>query len=141
MNSKYFDNPSVLVDVFVETFERAAQDATILKAIEAMNHLIFFDMTQSDPSIYFHLDARDGVRKSRPGWLEDDRPDVTVALSVDTAHQVWSNVINPIMAVATGKMRALGEPLTLLWLAPLLGLITPIYNQVLDEKGLSAAKL
>lgn len=141
MESKYFDDPAVALDVFLETFTRASQDEAVLKSIETMDELVYFDLTQSDPSLAFHLDTRDGKRIAAIGNPSDARPDVTLSLSVDTAHKTWSDELNPVMAVATGKMRAKGNQITLLKLAPLLKLITPIYNQVLDDHGLSSIKL
>ncbi len=140
MESKYFDDPAVALDVFVETFARAAKDEEVLKSIETMDELVYFDLTKSDPSIAFHLDTRDGKRIIAVGNPQGERPDITLSLSVDTAHKAWSDQINPVMAVATGKMRAKGNQVTLLKLAPLLKLITPIYNQVLDDRGLSHIK-
>lgn len=141
MESKFFNDPAKALEVFVETFKRAAQNEEILESIHSMNDLINFDLSKSDPSILFYLDTRDGQRVAAAGHLDDVRADVTLALTADTAHKAFSNKLNPVMAVATGKMKARGNQVTLLRLAPLLALITPIYNQVLIDCGLEEIKL
>lgn len=140
MNSKYFKDPQTALEVFVETFQRLAADETIAQQMIGLNQLVYFDYTQDDPTTHFFVDARGGQVKVGAGQPPEP-PAVTMINSVDVAHQSWSNKLNPMMAMATGKIKARGSAAALLKLAPLLKRIAPVYNQVLDEKGLSEIKL
>ena len=140
MKSKYFDDPKVALEVFIETFQRAGDDPAIREPMLGLNQLVAYDYTEDDPVLYFWVDARGGdvtIGSGQP----PGKPDVTMVNSVDTAHQAWSNKLNPMMAVATRKIRPKGSATSLLKLAPLLKKIAPIYNTVLEEKGLSHIKL
>lgn len=140
MKSKYFDDPALALSVFVETFRRVAADAELSPAIAKLKQMVVFDYSQDDDSLVFYVDGRgDGilVEAGRPA----DPPAVTMVNSVDVAHQAWSNKLNPMVAMATGKLKAKGSASALLGLAPLLKKIAPIYNQVLEDKGLGDKKL
>ncbi len=140
MKSKYFDDPAIALDVFVETFQRVAADPELSATIGKLNQMVVFDYSQDDPSLVFFVDSRGGnilVQAGRP----QDQPAVTMVNSVDVAHQAWSNKLNPMVAMATGKLKAKGSASALLGLAPLLKKIAPIYNQVLADKGLGDKRL
>jgi putative sterol carrier protein len=140
MNSKYFSDPAVAKDVLSETFQRVVQDPGIGESLKGLDQLVAFDYTQDDPSLLFWMDARGGQVS-----IGTDQPPepatVTMVSSLDVGHQSWSNKLNPMMAIATRKIKPKGNATSLLKLAPLLKKIAPIYNQVLDDKGLGDIKL
>ena len=140
MASKYFSDPALALKVMVETFQKVAQDPEISKTLLELNQMAGFDYTQDDPSLYFHVDCRGGAIKVGAG-VPQDKPNVVMINSLDVAHQSWSNKLNPMMAMATGKIKAKGSASALLKLAPLLKKIAPHYNQVLEENGLGGIKL
>ncbi len=140
MASKYFNDVNQAVEVFVETFRRAAAQPEVAATVADLNQLVYFDYTQDDPAASFHMDTRGGANIVEAG-APADRPDVTMINSLDTAHKSWSNKLNPVVAMATGQIKAKGSATGLLKLAPLLKHIGPIYEQVLEEKGLGAIKL
>lgn len=140
MNSKYFKDPATALDAILTTFERTKDVPDISEPIAKLDQLTAYDYTQDDPSLYVWVDSRGGqitVGSGEP----PDKPAVTMISSIDVAHQSWSNKLNPMMAMATRKIKAKGNATSLLKLAPLLKKIAPVYNQVLDEKGLGDIKL
>ncbi|KIX13812.1 SCP2 sterol-binding domain-containing protein [Dethiosulfatarculus sandiegensis] len=140
MGSKYFKDQKLAMEVFVETFRRLPQDPEAEKALDDLMMLAGFNYTQDGPDLYFYVDTRGGAYEVAQGKPED-KPDVEMINSLDIAHQAWSNKLNPMMAMATGKLKAKGSTSKLLKLAPLLKGISKIYNQVLEEKGLGEIKL
>ncbi len=140
MNSKYYSDPAVALDALSETFQRVVQDPDISESLKGLNQLAAFDYTQDDPSLFFWMDARGGQVSVGTGQPAE-APTVTMVSSLDVAHQSWSNKLNPMMAIATRKIKPKGNATSLLKLSPLLKKIAPIYNQVLDEKGLGDIKL
>lgn len=137
MKSKYFNEPSQAVEAFVETFRRAAADPQIAGVVGKLKQMVYFDYTQDDPQISFFVDAREQVIEVGAG-APSGRPDVTILAGVDVGHQAWSNQLNPVVAMATGRIKAKGSTAALLKLAPVLKMIAPIYLAVLAEKGLKA---
>jgi putative sterol carrier protein len=140
MGSKYFKDHDLAMEVFIETFKRLPQDAEAQKALDDLQMLAGFNYTQDGPDLYFHVDTRGGAFEVALG-KPTEKPDVEMINSLDIAHQAWSNKLNPMMAMATGKLKAKGSTSKLLKLAPLLKGISIIYNQVLTEKGLGDIKL
>lgn len=140
MASKYFSDVNLAIEVFVETFRRAAERPDIAGMVADLNQLVYFDYTQDDPAASFHMDTRGGQLQVAAGAAAD-RPDVTIITSLDNAHKSWSNKLNPVVAMATGQIKAKGSATALLKLAPVLKHLGPIYEQVLTEKGLDAIKL
>jgi putative sterol carrier protein len=136
MKSKYFSDPATAVDVFVETFRQVAADAQIAGTISQLKQLVYFDYTQDDPLVSFHVDSRgEGIQVG--AGAPADHPDLTIITSVDVAHQAWANQLNPVVAMATGRIKSKGSAAALLKLAPVLKLIAPIYKQVLATKGIA----
>lgn len=140
MASKYFSDVNQAMDLFVETFRRAAGQPEIADQVASLNQLVYFNYTQDDPAASFFVDARGGEIKVEAG-APADRPDVAILTSLDNAHKSWSNKLNPVVAMATGQIKAKGSASALLKLAPLLKHIGSVYEQVLEEKGLAAIKL
>lgn len=140
MALKYFSDVNLAIEVFVETFRRAAARPDIAGMVADLNQLVYFDYTQDDPAASFHMDTRGGAIAVEAG-TPADRPDVTILTSLDNAHKSWSNKLNPVMAMATGQIKAKGSATALLKLAPVLKHLGPIYEEVLTEKGLGAIKL
>jgi len=132
--SKYFNDVNQAIEILLETFQRAIKNPEIAKLINDLNQLFYFDYTQDNPIASFYIDTRK-VTKIKSG-IPPDKPDVTIINNLDTAHNIWSNKINPVLATATGKIKTKGSTGALLKLVPLLKYITPIYKQVLKEKGL-----
>jgi putative sterol carrier protein len=137
MKSKYFDDPAMVVEVFVETFRQAMADAEIADVLDKLKQLIYFDYTQDDPLVSFYVDARGQDIQVEAG-SPADQPDVTISSGVDVGHQAWADQLNIMMAVATGRIKAKGSTASLLQLAPVLKMITPIYLRVLAQKGIRA---
>ncbi len=137
MKSKHFNDPATAVEVFVETFRRAVDDAQIAGIVGQLKQLVYFDYTQDDPQVSFHVDARGEAIQVVAG-APADSPDVTIIAGVDIGHQAWSNQLNPVVAMATGRIKSKGSAAALLKLAPVLKLIAPIYRQVLASKGIAA---
>jgi len=137
MNSKYFDDPATVVETFVETFRRAAADPQIAAIMGDLKQMVYFDYTQDDPQVSFYVDARgEGVRVE--AGAPADHPDVTILTGVDVGHQAWANQLNPVVAMATGRIKSKGSVAALLKLTPVLKMIAPIYLGVLAEKGIKA---
>ncbi|MFH1034598.1 MAG: SCP2 sterol-binding domain-containing protein [Pseudomonadota bacterium] len=137
MKSKYFDDPATAVEVFVETFKQAAADPQIAGIVSQLKQLVYFDYTQDDPLVSFHVDSRgEGIQVA--AGAPADRPDVTIITGVDIGHQAWANQLNPVVAMATGRIKSKGSAAALLKLAPVLKLIAPIYKGVLTQKGIAA---
>ena len=140
MASKYFSDVNQAVSLFVEAFRRGADNPDIARAVADLNQLVYFDYTQDDPAASFYMDTRGGAMTVEAG-APADKPDVAMINSLDTAHKAWSNKLNPVVAMATGQIKAKGSATGLLKLAPLLKHIGPIYEQLLEERGLGAIKL
>ena len=136
MKSKYFSDPAQVLEIFVETFRRAGQDPQIAGVVGQLKQLVCFDYSQDDPGIVFFVDARQGRLEVAAG-PPPDKADVTIFSGVDTGHKAWSNQLNPMMAMATGQIKAKGSATALLKLAPVLKLIAPVYKATLAERGLA----
>lgn len=137
MKSKYFNDPATAVEAFVETFRRAAADPQIAGVMGQLKQMVYFDYTQDAPQVSFYVNAR-GQDIEVGAGAPAQRPDVTILAGVDVGHQAWSNQLNPVVAMATGRIKAKGSTAALLKLAPVLKMIAPIYLGVLAEKGIKA---
>jgi 2-oxoisovalerate dehydrogenase E1 component len=63
--------------------------------------------------------------------------DVEMVQSSDTAHEFWLGHLNPVRAIATGKVRARGDVAKALKLLPAIRPAFRIYPEVLEDRGLA----
>jgi hypothetical protein len=68
----------------------------------------------------------------KPGW----EPLVTMRMSSEVANRYFQGKENVALAVALGRVKISGPPITLLQLAPVTNPIHPVYRAWLEREGL-----
>jgi len=131
---KYFKDEAEPVKAFVTLWEKLSKDPEMIEGMKKVNQLVWFDYTESGPSISLHIDCRDGkfiVGAGKPA----EEPDLTMSLTADNAHLSWLGKLNPVMAITRGQIKVKGSATGLLKLAPKLKKIAVIYEQILKDFG------
>jgi hypothetical protein len=132
--SKYWKDADELIEVFTELFTRMSEDPELGPKISHLGQVIVFKY--NDPDAQFWFDGRDGA--SDFGTGEPPAPfKVRLSLSADDGHRSWSNKLNPVMAITRKKTKVDGNATGLLKLQPLLKKVAVVYNQLLEDKGMS----
>jgi alkyl sulfatase BDS1-like metallo-beta-lactamase superfamily hydrolase len=136
--SEYWKDTDELKSAFDTLFKRMMDDPVLGPKAGGLNQVVVFKY--HDPEIQYWWDLRDGKKEFGTGE-EPGEFKVRMSLSGDDAHRSWSNKLNPVMAITRKKIKVDGNATGLLKLQPLLKKVAVIYNQVLDDLGMSDKKL
>jgi hypothetical protein len=71
------------------------------------------------------------------GGSDGFAPEITLRMRSDVANRLWQGKLNPMLAVATGKIRVGGDMGKAARLAPLIRPVPPLYRALLEERGYS----
>ena len=136
--SEYWKDADELTGAFSELFTRMMADPELSPKAEKLDQVVVFKY--SDPDVQFWWDLRGGKKEFGTGEPPGEFK-VRMSLSGDDAHRSWSNKLNPVMDITRKKIKVDGNATGLLKLQPLLKKVAVIYNQVLDDMGMSGKKL
>ena len=91
-----------------------------------------------DLGLELNVDAADDGRFLRWIWGPAPwKPAITLRMSSETANRFFQGKENVALAVALGRVKLSGPPLTILRLAPVTRPIHPVYRKWLADSGLS----
>ncbi len=115
-------------DLFAELFRILLDDPDFRTRLRE-NHLTV-QIIHTKPDFILHLDP-DGVR------IDDvpEKPVISIKMSCDTAHALWSGTLLMPLAVATGKLRVRGSMAKVLEFAPMLRPAFDQYHQLAAAAG------
>lgn len=136
--SEFWKDADELTRTFSELFKRMMEDPELSPKAEKLDQIVVYKYF--DPDVQFWWDLRGGKKEFGTGEPPDAFK-VRMTLSADDAHRSWSNKLNPVMAITRKKIHVDGNATGLLKLQPLLKKVAVIYNQVLDDLGMSDKKL
>jgi putative sterol carrier protein len=126
-----FDSKEQAVGVFSQLFELLLQDETFSTRVREAG--LSLRLVQSKPDFALHI-SNDGVRVddiTTPAAL-------TIKMSSDNAHALWSGQLLMPLALATGKIRVRGSVTKMLEFQPLLQPAFDRYPQIALEAGVTA---
>lgn len=132
---EYWKDETEPITAFMKLFEACANDDELLEALKKVKQLIWFDYRQSGPNCSFYVETREGRELVYGAGQPADTPDLILISSADDAHRSWSDKLNPVMAIARGKVKVKGSVTGLLKLAPKLKKVAGIYTKVLKDLG------
>jgi putative sterol carrier protein len=126
-----FDTKEQAVGVFTQLFELLLQDETFSNRVRDSG--LTLRLVQSKPDFVLHI-SNDGVK------LDDtDTPAaLTIKMTSDNAHALWSGNLLMPLALATGKIRVRGSVTKMLEFQPLLQPAFDRYPQIAVEAGVTA---
>jgi putative sterol carrier protein len=137
----YFSDPQPFYDLLVGVFDRLMSDPNI--AQKAKDSQLIVRFVYKNPEGEFWVDCTDpeGVKvyPGKPG--KDLTPDAVMSMELDTAHAFWCGKLNLLGALSSGEIEAEGSMPRLLKLLPVIKPAYDVYNNLLDEKGLSDLKI
>lgn len=118
-----FQNGEELEDLLTRVFLKAADPGPVQGRLA-----LTFDI--HEPRACLRVDGRDGVAAtlSRGEAARDASSDLVFAMSGETAHAFWTGKLNPVAAIAAGKLKLSGAPLRALALAPGLAKVQAAYR-------------
>lgn len=123
-------------------FEKGAVHPEMGPKVAAGKVIIRFEY--SDPDSALTIDARN---EPAPGASfrvlheeTDVKPDVTMQMKADIAHQFWLGQVNITTALARGQMRVKGPLQQIMKLIPVIKPAFDIYKEHLDTLGLGHLK-
>jgi hypothetical protein len=132
----YFKSAEELYEIFGRLLDRVRLDSKLGRSIAAIG--MIFQYRYSDPEAWVTINARD---KPEQGYLShvlgptDLKPDVTMEMDADFAHEFYLGKGNVMIAMARGRIKSRGKMTKLLKLLPVIKPIFPIYRAVLEEMG------
>jgi putative sterol carrier protein len=118
--------------VFTRLFEILLQDPTFGDRMRAAG--LTLRLVQSKPELQLFV-SPDGVS----GDDIDTPAAITIKMSCDTAHQLWSGKLLMPLALATGKVRIRGSVAKVLEFVPLLQPAFDRYPEIAAQAGAPAA--
>ena len=126
-----FDTKEQAVGVFTQLFELLLQDETFSNRVRDSG--LTLRLVQSKPDFVLHI-SNDGVK------LDDtDTPAaLTIKMTSDNAHALWSGNLLMPLALATGKIRVRGSVTKMLEFQPLLQPAFDRYPQIAVQAGVTA---
>jgi putative sterol carrier protein len=92
--------------VMSQLFERLMAAPAIAEPLTSTDMVVRFRYPDIDSVLTFDF-------KHKPAELslsEDETADVEMVQSSDTAHEFWSGKLNPVRAIATGRVSGAGAP-------------------------------
>jgi len=116
----------VIVGFFEKLFATPDVSARLIEADLSLRYKF------SDPQLVLFLSSKDGNKDVNPGD-EESKADVEMSMTAETAHKYWSGQINPMVAMASGKIKARGAVAKALKLIPMMGPAIKLYNGYLEE--------
>jgi len=126
-----FESKEQAVGVFSQLFELLLQDETFSTRVREAG--LSLRLVQSKPDFALHV-SNDGVRvddTTTPAAL-------TIKMSSDNAHALWSGQLLMPLALATGKIRVRGSVTKMLEFQPLLQPAFDRYPQIALQAGVTA---
>jgi hypothetical protein len=133
----YFKDAEEMLEVQRAFFDQVASDPEIGPKLRASNLILRFVST--GPAGIVTIDCRGaagGGRHFTTIFAESDvRPDITLTLSADLAHEFWLGRANIVNALFAGKVKAQGDVTLAMKFMPVLKPIAEIYKRVLVSLG------
>lgn len=132
----YFKSAEELYEVFGKLFDRVRMDPKVGRAIANIN--MVFQYRYTDPESWVTINARD---KPAEGYLSAImgktalKPDVTMEMDADFAHEFYLGKGNVMVAMTRGRIKSRGKMTKLLKLLPVVKPIYPMYREILVEMG------
>ena len=132
----YFKSAEELYEVFGKLFDRVKMDPKVGRAIANIN--MVFQYRYTDPESWVTINARD---KPAEGYLSAImgettlKPDVTMEMDADFAHEFYLGKGNVMVAMTRGRIKSRGKMTKLLKLLPVVKPIYPMYREILEEMG------
>jgi putative sterol carrier protein len=126
-----FESKEQAVGVFTQLFELLLQDDAFTTRMRQAG--LSLRLVQSKPDFVLHV-SENGIR------LDDtDTPAaLTIKMTSDNAHALWSGTLLVPLALATGRMRVRGSVTKMLEFQPLLQPAFDRYPQIAVNAGVTA---
>ncbi len=126
-----FTSRGQAVEVFTRLFTILLDDQTFSSRLQESQ--LSLRLIQTKPDFQLHI-SRDGVSAEDTGT-----PAVlTIKMSSDTAHALWSGKLLVPFAIATGRVRVRGSVAKMLEFQPLLQPAFDRYPQIAADAGVAA---
>ncbi|MQA26457.1 MAG: hypothetical protein GEU94_13535 [Micromonosporaceae bacterium] len=119
------------LSVFTELFEILLADELFVARMRAGG--LSLRLVQTDPALQLHV-GPSGVRECD----ESASAAISIKMSCDTAHQLWSGSLLMPLALATGKIRIRGSVSKVLEFVPLLRPAFDRYPTLAETAGVRA---
>lgn len=119
-------------NVMNRLFERLMSAPAVAGPLESTELVVRFRYPDLDSVLTFDFKHKPAEFSARG----DGAADVEMVQSSDTAHEFWLGKLNPVRAIATGRVRARGDVAGALKLLPAIRPAFQIYSDVLGELGL-----
>ncbi len=128
-----FADQETAYSVFGELFQILTRDETFNRRMEENG--LSVRLVHTAPECVLHVAP--GV--VRAGDQAPDEATVTIRMSCDTAHKLWSGSLLMPAAIATGRVRIKGKVAKVLELVPILQPAFDRYPQIATDRGVNAA--
>jgi len=129
----FYRDRAELERVMARLFERLMRTADIAGPLTRTGLVVRFRYPDLDSVLTFDLKHQPPEFRTDPSG----NADVEMVQSSDTAHEFWRGKLNPVRAIATGRVRARGDVAGALKLLPAIRPAFGIYPEVLTELGLA----
>lgn len=118
--------------VMAKLFERLMASPAVADPLTSTQLVVRFRYPDLGSVLTFDLEHRPALFST----CDSGPADVEMVQSSDTAHEFWSGQLNPVRAIATGRVRARGDVAGALKLLPAIRPAFRLYPEVLRELGL-----
>jgi putative sterol carrier protein len=126
-----FDGVTDAQQILTEIFESSFAHEVLGAKLAATGLVVEFRFTEPD----FTLIVDMGNRTVHSGSAPELHPSAVMAMSCATANTFWQGKLNLPIAMSKGQIKADGNVMSLIKLAPLTKKMYPVYTQNLETAG------
>jgi hypothetical protein len=129
----YFKDADEVYAILGGLFRDVSEDAELSQRFKQADTILRYEYTDPEAVITLRLKA------GEPGDVDcgesDLEPEVTMAMTADTAHLFWLGQVNVSVAMARGQIKARGPVQKILRLVPAAKPVFAVYKQLLEDRG------
>jgi len=129
-----YTDPTEALAFALGYFDRLKADPDIRATWLKLRALVQVEIRE--PKIEVYVDTRDGTEMRIAPGVASEKPDLTLSLTADVFHRIYTGRLNVVMAFATGKIKTRGNAGIIMRTTWTLPQAIRIYRAYLDECGL-----
>ncbi len=136
--SKYFKNRDEFVSVMTTLFDKLKSDPKVGGAVAKEKIVVRFEYHDPDASVTINAKDKPADAKDFISYEWDSKspePDVIMSNSADYCLRFWQGKENPVLSIATGKLKAKGNVAKALAMLPAIKPAYKMFPEILKVTG------
>jgi len=136
--SKYFKNRDEFVSVMTTLFDKLKSDPKVGPAVAKEKIVVRFEYSDPDASVTINAKDKPADPKDFISYEWDTKspePDVIMSNSADYCLRFWQGKENPVLSIATGKLKAKGNVAKALGMLPAIKPAYKMFPEILKGMG------